>query len=75
MRKILKENWNWSKNRLFCYIFVVGEISIGGAPPPSLLATPMPNGVRQFIPGVREAVQSNSEDQVPREEQTRVSVS
>ena len=31
-RKRLKRNWNWRNNRLFCHIFVIGEISIGGRP-------------------------------------------
>ena len=29
-RKTLKRNWNWRNNRLFCHIFVIDEISIGG---------------------------------------------
>ena len=33
-RKMLKRNWNWRNYRLFCHIFVIGEISIGeGADP------------------------------------------
>ena len=28
-RKMLKRNWNWRNYRLFCHIFVIGEISIG----------------------------------------------
>ena len=36
-RKMLKRNWNWRNYRLFCHIFVIGEISIGeGADPLSL---------------------------------------
>ena len=27
---MLKRNWNWRNNTLFCHIFVIGEISIGG---------------------------------------------
>ena len=41
---MLKRNWNWRNYRLFCHIFVIGEISIGeGGGPPVLLplATPM----------------------------------
>ena len=30
---MLKRNWNWKNNRLFCHIFVTGEISIGGGGP------------------------------------------
>ena len=31
---MLKRNWNWRNYRIFCYIFVIGEISIGkGADP------------------------------------------
>ena len=31
---MLKRNWNWRNYRLFCHIFVIGEISIGeGADP------------------------------------------
>ena len=33
-RKMLKRNWNWRNNRLFCHIFVFGEISIRGGPCP-----------------------------------------
>ena len=29
---MLKRNWNWRNNRLFCHIFVIGEISIGVRP-------------------------------------------
>ena len=29
---MLKRNWNLRNNRLFCQIFVIGEISIGGGP-------------------------------------------
>ena len=32
-RKTLKKHWNWRNNRLFCHIFVIGEISIGGRTP------------------------------------------
>ena len=33
---MLKRNWNWRNNRLFCHIFVIGESSIGRGPcPPS----------------------------------------
>ena len=32
---MLKRNWNWRNNRLFCHIFVIGENSIGGGPPGS----------------------------------------
>ena len=33
---MLKRNWNWRNNRLFCHIFDIGEISIGRGPcPPS----------------------------------------
>ena len=37
---MLKRNWNWKNNRLFCHVFVIGEISIGGrasCPPPAWL--------------------------------------
>ena len=30
---MLKRNWNWRNNRLFCHIFVIGEISIEGLLP------------------------------------------
>ena len=33
-RKMLKRNWNWRNNRLFCHIFVIGEILIEGGPGP-----------------------------------------
>ena len=34
---MLKRNWNWKNNRLFCLISVIGEISIGADPlPPHL---------------------------------------
>ena len=41
-QKMLKRNWNWRNNWLFCHIFVIGEISIGGGgaglqPPPPWL--------------------------------------
>ena len=29
---MLKRNWNWKNNRLFCHISVIGKISIGGRP-------------------------------------------
>ena len=29
-RKMLKRNWNWRNNRLFCQIFVIGKILIEG---------------------------------------------
>ena len=41
---MLKRNWNWRNYRIFCYSFVIGEISIGkGGGPPAilLLATSM----------------------------------
>ena len=41
---MLKRNWNWRNCRLFCHVFVIGEISIGkGADPqlPFLLVTLM----------------------------------
>ena len=28
---MLKRNWDWRNSRLFCHIFVISEISIGGA--------------------------------------------
>ena len=38
-REMLKRNWNWRNNRLFCHIFVIGETSVGGTratwPPPT----------------------------------------
>ena len=34
---MLKRNWNWRNNRLFCHIFVIGEISIGRGPCPPCL--------------------------------------
>ena len=38
---MLKRNWNWRNYRLFCHIFVIGEISIGeGADP--LSSSPWP---------------------------------
>ena len=39
-RKMLKRNWNWRNNRLFCHIFVIGEILIEGDPSP--LSPPPP---------------------------------
>ena len=33
---MLKRNWNWRNHRLFCHIFVIAEISIGGPAPPPL---------------------------------------
>ena len=53
-RKMLERNWSWRNNWLFCHIFVIGEISIGGGPCPPLLAyTYAPTeenekGVRKF---------------------------
>ena len=48
-----KRNWNWRNNRLFCHIFVIGEISIGGAAPSPLAYAYAPSeenkkGVRKF---------------------------
>ena len=37
-RKMLKRNWNWRNNRLFCHIFVISEMSLGGE---ARLAKPM----------------------------------
>ena len=50
---MLKKKWNWRNTRLFCHIFVIGEISIGGPAPPPLAyayATREENkkGVRKF---------------------------
>ena len=39
-RKMLKRNWNWRNNRLFCHIFVIGEILIEEDPGP--LSPPPP---------------------------------
>ena len=38
---MLKRNWNWRNNRLFCHSFVIGEITIGGGPS-APLPLPMP---------------------------------
>ena len=52
---MLKRNWNWRNNRLFCHIFVIGEISIGADPlPPHLGYAYAPSeenkkGVRKFF--------------------------
>ena len=47
---MLKRNWNWRNNRLFCHIFVIGEISIGGGPFAYTYAPSEENkkGVRKF---------------------------
>ena len=51
---MLKRNWNWRNNRLFCHIFVIGEITIrgGGCLPPLVYAyAPIEEnkkGVRKF---------------------------
>ena len=52
---MLKRNWNWRNNSLFCHIFVIDEISIGegSGPPASPWLRQWPNwekqkGVRKF---------------------------
>ena len=51
---MLERNWNWRNNRLFCHIFVIGEITIrGGAclPPLAYAYAPIEEnrkGVRKF---------------------------
>ena len=52
-RKMLERNWNCRNNRLFCHIFVIGEISIGEGPlpPPGYANAPIEKnkkGVRKF---------------------------
>ena len=53
---MLKRNWNWRNNRLFCHIFVIGKISIreGPRPPASPWLRQCSNwqkqkGVRKFF--------------------------
>ena len=64
-RKVLKRNWNWRNIRLFCHIFVIGEISIGGGPsPPPLAYAYAPSeenkkGVRKFSREVSVVFQRN----------------
>ena len=51
---MLETNWNWRNNRIFCHVFVIGEITITrGACLPSLAYAYAPNeenkkGVRKF---------------------------
>ena len=74
-RKMLKRNWNWRNNRLFCHIFVIGEILTGWE---ARLAKPMlqlrktkklfpnfPRGFRRFPTKFpRKIVLSSSRGQV-----------
>ena len=75
---MLKRNWNLRNNRLFCHIFVIGEITIGGAcvPPLAYAYAPIEEnkiGVRKFsarflaysneISTVQEIVLSSSRGQ------------
>ena len=55
--KCKKKNWNWRNNRLFCHIFLIGEISIEGARPPApplgyahALSEENKKGLRKFSP-------------------------
>ena len=51
---MLERNWNWRNNRVFCHIFVIGEITIrgGGCLPPLAYAYASieenKKGVRKF---------------------------